>query len=53
MGYSMEQLSPEERSAIAAAPRGTYALMLLLAVLLGGGWAYMFFFMFLEHGPVS
>lgn len=49
----MEQLSPEEQAAIAAAPKGTYALMLLVAIFLAGGWAYMFFFMFLEHGPVS
>jgi hypothetical protein len=25
----------------------------LLGALLFAGWAYMFFYMFLEHGPVS
>jgi hypothetical protein len=49
----MSQLSPEEQEAIKDAPKGTYALMLLLALLLAAGWAYMFFFMFLKHGPVS
>ncbi len=49
----MSSLSQEEQQAIKDAPKGTFALMLLLAVLLGGGWIYMFFFMFLQHGPVS
>ena len=49
----MSQLSPEEREAIKDAPRGTYALMLLVAALLMAGWAFMFFFMFLNHGPVK
>jgi len=49
----MSQLSPQEQEAIKDAPKGTYALMLLLALLLAAGWAYMFFYMFLKHGPVS
>ena len=39
----MSQLSPQEQEAIKDAPKGTYALMLLLAVLLAAGWAFMFF----------
>ena len=49
----MSSLSPEEQEAIKDAPKGTYALMMLLAVSLAGGWAFMFFFMFLTHGPVN
>ena len=49
----MSSLSDEEQQAIKDAPKGTYALMLLLAVALAGGWAFMFFFMFLTHGPVN
>jgi hypothetical protein len=49
----MTQLTPEEQEAIKDAPKGTYALMLLLAAFMMAGWAYMFFFMFLKHGPVS
>ena len=49
----MSQLSPQEQEAIKDAPKGTYALMLLLALLLAAGWAYMFFYMFLKHGPIS
>jgi hypothetical protein len=49
----MSALTPEEQQAIKDAPKGTFALMLLLAVGMAAGWAYMFFFMFLQHGPVS
>jgi len=50
----MSQLTREEEEEILkSAPRGTFALMLLLGVLLLAGWAYMFFAMFVEHGPVS
>jgi hypothetical protein len=49
----MSDLSQEEQDAIKDAPKGTYALMLLLAVSLAGGWAFMFFLMFLTHGPVN
>jgi hypothetical protein len=49
----MSDLTPEEQEAIKDAPKGTFALMVLLAVGLAGGWAYMFFFMFVQHGPVS
>lgn len=49
----MSDLSPQEQEAIKDAPKGTYALMVLLAIAMSAGWAYMFFFMFLKHGPVS
>jgi hypothetical protein len=49
----MSNLTPEEQEAIKDAPKGTFALMLLLAFGLAAGWAYMFFFMFMQHGPVS
>lgn len=50
----MSQLTPEEEKKLGEeAPKGTFALMLLLGVLLVAGWAFMFFGMFLEHGPVN
>ncbi|MGB5279298.1 MAG: hypothetical protein WBO73_10690 [Gammaproteobacteria bacterium] len=49
----MSDLTPEEQQAVKDAPKGTFALMLLLAVSMAAGWAYMFFFMFMQHGPVS
>lgn len=49
----MSQLTTEEQEAIKDAPKGTYALMLALAILMTAGWAYMFFFMFMKHGPIS
>ena len=49
----MSHLTPEEQEAIKDAPKGTFALMLLVAVAIAAGWAYMFFFMFVQHGPVS
>mgnify|MGYP001813672591 CR=1 FL=1 len=49
----MSNLSTEQQEAIKDAPKGTYALMLLLAAALALGWAFMFFYMFLKHGPVN
>ena len=49
----MSDLSQEQQEAIKDAPKGTFALMMALAVLLAGGWAFMFFLMFLTHGPVN
>jgi len=52
--YPMSQLTPEEeRERIKGAPMGTFALMLLVGALLFAGWAFMFFNMFLPHGPVN
>ena len=50
----MNQLTPEEEQKILDSPPvGTFALMLLLGALIFAGWAYMFFGMFLEHGPIN
>jgi len=50
----MSQLTPEEEKKILdSPPKGTFALMLLVGALIFAGWAYMFFYMFLEHGPVN
>lgn len=43
----------EEQRILNSPPTGTFALMLLVGALIVAGWAYMFFFMFLEHGAVS
>ncbi len=34
------------------APKGTFALMFLLGILMAAGWAGMYFYLFLAHGPV-
>ena len=50
----MSQLTPEEEQKIlASAPKGTFAPMLLVGALIFAGWAYLFFFKYLDHGPVS
>ena len=49
----MSDLSAEQQEAIKDAPKGTFALMLLLAASLTLGWLFMFFFIFLKHGPVN
>ena len=50
----MNQLTPEEEQKILnSAPVGTLVLMLLVGALIFAGWAFMFFGMFLEHGPVN
>ena len=49
----MSDLSDEEKEAIKDAPKGTFALMLLVGAFLALGWAYMFFGVFLQHGPVN
>ncbi len=50
----MNELTPEEeRRALEDAPKGTFALMLVLAAMFVAGWAYLYFGRFLVHGPVS
>jgi hypothetical protein len=50
----MNQLTPEEEKKILDSPPiGTFALMLLLGAVMFAGWLYMFFGMFLEHGPIN
>lgn len=50
----MSQLTPvEEKKALESAPKGTFALMLLLAAVFAVGWAFLYFERFLVHGPVN
>jgi hypothetical protein len=50
----MSELTPEEEKRILETPpKGTWALMLLLALGLLAGWLLMYFGRFLPHGPVS
>jgi hypothetical protein len=42
----------EEKALLADAPKGTYILMLVVAALLFGAWALLYFGRFLAHGPV-
>ena len=43
--------TPEEKTRLADAPRGTLVLMILIAALLFAGWAALYF-TFLANGPV-
>jgi len=50
----MNQPTPdEEKKILDSPPLGTFALLLLVGALLLAGWAFMFFGMFLQHGPVN
>jgi len=50
----MVELTPEEQEkAIAEAPKGTLAILLVYAALMVAGWLYMFYGFFLLHGPVN
>ncbi len=50
----MSQPTPEEEHAVRhGKPVGTFALLLLFAAVMLAGWGYMFFYMFLQHGPVN
>lgn len=44
--------TPEEKRILADAPKGTFALMLIVAALLLAGWAVLYFGRFFAHGPV-
>ena len=48
----MPQPTREELERMAGTPKGTYALMLVVAALLFVGWALLFFGRFLGAGPV-
>lgn len=48
----MRRLTPEEEALLAETPKGTFALMLIVAVLLFAGWAILYFGRFLAIGPV-
>lgn len=50
----MSQLTPEEeKQAVEGAPKGTFALMVLLAAVFAVGWSLLYFGRFLVHGPVN
>ncbi len=42
----------EEKTRLADAPKGTLALMIIVAVILFAGWALLYFGRFLANGPV-
>ncbi len=42
----------EEEQLLAGTPKGTYALMLVVAALLFAGWALFYFGRFFANGPV-
>ena len=44
--------TPEQKALLAEAPKGTYVLMVIVAVLLFAGWAILYFGRFLANGPV-
>lgn len=51
--FVMSDLSEAEQQEILnSAPRGTWALLLGMAVLFSLGWGFFYFGMFLAHGPV-
>jgi hypothetical protein len=53
-GEGMVELTQKEQeAAIAEAPKGTWAILLVYAVFMVLGWLYMFFGYFLPHGPVN
>ncbi len=50
----MSELGADERDEILkSAPRGTWALLLLMAALLLAGWLALYFGRFLAQGPVN
>lgn len=48
----MAEPTPEERARMAEVPRGTYALMAIVGLLLLAGWVFFYFGLFLPAGPV-
>ena len=50
----MSALSDEDqRRILEAPPRGTYALILVVGIAMLVSWLYMFFGLFMSHGPVA
>jgi len=45
--------SEEEKKILESPPKGTFSLMVIFAIALMLGWSYMYFGMFLTHGPVN
>jgi hypothetical protein len=48
----MAQLTPEQKAALAEAPRGAFAVMVVVGMLLLAGWLLLYFGRFLAAGPV-
>ena len=44
--------TPDEKARLAEAPRGAFALMVVVAILLFAGWAALYFGRFLGNGLV-
>jgi hypothetical protein len=50
----MSQLTEEEqRRILEGSPRGTWAVILVIAIAMLLSWLYFFFGLFMSHGPVS
>ncbi len=48
------KMSEEEEKAVLKGPcRGTWTIYLIFIILFGIAWLYMYFGVFLSHGPVS
>ena len=45
--------SDQEKKILESSPRGTMVLLSIFAVVTLLGWLYMYFGMFLQHGPVN
>jgi hypothetical protein len=43
----------EERRILQSAPKGTFALLLVYALIFMAGWLFLFFVRFLGHGVVN
>ncbi len=50
----MGELNPdEEKKILESAPKGTMTLLIIFGIAMLLGWMYMYFGMFLTHGPVN
>jgi hypothetical protein len=50
----MSELSgDEQRRILEAPPRGTWAVILVIGIAMLVSWLYMFFGVFMSHGPVA
>ena len=50
----MSELTEEEqRRIMESPPKGTWATLLVIGLLLLAGWLYFFFGLFMSHGPVN
>ena len=43
----------EEKKILESSPRGTMTLLVIFAIASTLGWLYMYFGMFMTHGPVT